>query len=217
MPLEAELPTDLARLNSRVMKRAFDVLAATAGLVLLAPVMAIIAALVTFSSPGPVIFYSPRVGRYGRVFLMPKFRTMRVGSDVAPREALKACNQQITPIGRLLRRSGLDELPQLFCVLSGDMSLIGPRPLLPQYLPLYSRRQALRHQVMPGITGWAQVHGRNGISWAERLELDVWYVEHASPLIDLRILLRTIPQVLTRKGASPRNRMTMEPFHGSQK
>ncbi|HEX6559655.1 MAG TPA: sugar transferase, partial [Longimicrobiales bacterium] len=153
-------------------------------------------------------------GARGHPFTLHKFRTMREPAGADGQTDTPAA--RLTRFGRWLRSTSLDELPELWDVLRGRMSLVGPRPLLMDYLPLYSPEQARRHSMRPGMTGWAQVHGRNGITWEEKLALDVWYVEHASPLIDLRILLQTLPQVFTHKNISPSNGLIMERFHGRQ-
>jgi sugar transferase EpsL len=149
----------------------------------------------------------------GRPFTLHKFRTMHGVHDDAGRPLPAAA--RLTPFGAWLRSTSLDELPQLWDVLRGRMSIVGPRPLLVDYLPLYDARQALRHTVRPGITGWAQVNGRNATGWQERLELDAWYVDHASPLLDLRILVRTVAVVLARRDVNPVGQPIMEPFHGT--
>jgi lipopolysaccharide/colanic/teichoic acid biosynthesis glycosyltransferase len=193
-------------------KRALDVAAAGAALALLSPVIAVVALAVRLNLGAPVLFRQERPGLHGRPFRMMKFRTMRdaAGPDGAPLPD----EERLTPFGRFLRSSSLDELPELWNVLRGDMSLVGPRPLLTEYLPLYSPRHARRHEVRPGLTGWAQVNGRNALTWPERLELDVWYVEHRSLALDLRILLRTVGTVFARRGISHAGHATMERFRG---
>lgn len=195
------------------MKRALDVLASAAGLVVLSPVLLLVALAVRVNLGSPVFFRQERPGLHGRTFRLVKFRTMRDATDRDGRPLPDA--ERLTPFGRFLRASSLDELPELWNVLRGDMSLVGPRPLLTQYLPLYSPRQARRHEVRPGLTGWAQVNGRNALGWKERLELDVWYVEHRSLVLDLRILLRTVATVFARRGISQEGHVTMEPFRGN--
>jgi lipopolysaccharide/colanic/teichoic acid biosynthesis glycosyltransferase len=181
-------------------KRVLDAAASAAALLLLSPLLAAVALAVRVNLGSPVLFRQERPGLHGRPFRLVKFRTMRdaVGADGTPLPD----GERLTPFGRLLRASSLDELPELWNVLRGEMSLVGPRPLLMEYLPLYSPRQARRHDVRPGLTGWAQVNGRNAPSWKERLEMDVWYVEHRSFALDLRILLRTVGAVFTRRGVS---------------
>jgi lipopolysaccharide/colanic/teichoic acid biosynthesis glycosyltransferase len=191
------------------MKRAFDVCVAALGLVLLSPVLAVIALLVRRTLGSPVLFRQQRPGLGGRPFTLYKFRTMReAGPGVSEAERL-------TRLGRLLRSTSLDELPELWNVLRGDMSLVGPRPLLMQYLPLYTPEQARRHEVRPGITGWAQINGRNALSWEEKFALDLWYVEHRSFMLDLRILAMTLAQVLRCRDVAAPGEATMPRFRGS--
>ncbi len=191
-----------------MLKRAFDIFVATLMLLALAPVMLLVASLVRVRMGAPVLFRQQRPGRGGRPFMLYKFRSMLEGESLPDA-------QRLTPLGALLRRASLDELPQLLNVLRGDMSLVGPRPLLMEYLPLYSARQARRHEVLPGITGWAQVNGRNATSWPERLELDVWYVEHQSFGLDLKILWLTLARVFSGAGVSQPGQATMEKFRGN--
>jgi lipopolysaccharide/colanic/teichoic acid biosynthesis glycosyltransferase len=191
-----------------MLKKSFDFLAAALLLLLLAPVILAVALLVRLRMGSPVLFRQQRPGQGGRAFLLYKFRTMRDGEHLPDAERL-------TALGAALRRASLDELPQLFNVLRGDMSLVGPRPLLMEYLPLYSARQARRHEVLPGITGWAQVNGRNATSWPARFELDVWYVEHRSFGLDLKILLLTLARVFSGADVSQPGRATMEKFRGN--
>jgi sugar transferase EpsL len=177
------------------------------------PLMAIVALLVALRLGSPILFRQPRIGLRGRSFVLYKFRTMRdeVGPDARPLPD----SERLTSFGRMLRSTSLDELPSLWNVIKGEMSLVGPRPLLPEYLALYNSRQLRRHEVRPGITGWAQVNGRNAVGWQERLEMDVWYVENRSFLLDCRILLRTFIQVFRRAGISQPGHATMEPFRGN--
>jgi lipopolysaccharide/colanic/teichoic acid biosynthesis glycosyltransferase len=189
-------------------QRLVDVAVTSALLPLALPLMAAVAGLVRVSMGGPVLFRHVRVGRHGRLFTLLKFRTMRPG---APGES---DDIRLTRVGRVLRSLSLDELPQLVNVLRGDMSIVGPRPLLPQYLDRYTPHQARRHEVRPGITGLAQVSGRNGISWGERLALDVWYVDHRSVALDATILARTVFAVVRRDGISEPGRATMSEFMG---
>lgn len=194
------------------LKRAFDVAVAGAALVVLAPVLAVVAVLVRVRLGSPVLFRQERAGLGGEPFRLTKFRSMtdERGPDGAPLPD----EDRLTSFGRLLRSTSLDELPELVHVLRGEMSLVGPRPLPTAYLPRYSARQARRHEVRPGITGWAQVNGRNTTSWAERLEMDVWYVEHRSLRLDLRILWRTLRVVLAREGIAEDGQATMTEFLG---
>ena len=177
------------------------------------PVLGVVALLVALNIGSPIMFRQSRVGQGGRIFTLIKFRSMRVavGEDGQPLPD----SERLSSFGRLLRSTSLDELPSLWNVIAGEMSLVGPRPLLPEYLPLYNSRQLRRHEVRPGITGWAQVNGRNAVSWQDRLEMDAWYVEHRSFLLDCRILLRTFVQVFRRDGISQPGHATMEPFRGN--
>ena len=190
------------------MKRIIDTTISLATLVVLLPLLLVISILVFISMGPPVLFSQIRPGFRGELFVIRKFRTMKNkgGSDA----------ERLTSIGRLLRKTSLDELPQLWNVLCGEMSLVGPRPLLPEYLPLYSERQSRRHGVRPGITGWSQVNGRNAPSWEDRLEMDVWYVENQSFLLDCRIILKTFAKVFAGSGVSADGQATVEPFKGTQ-
>lgn len=195
------------------MKRAIDICIALMGLVVLGPLLAILAAVVRVKLGSPVLFEQVRPGLAGKPFKLFKFRTM-----TDHREAdgtLMADEQRLTAVGRFLRNTSLDELPELVNVLVGDMSVVGPRPLLMEYLPLYSREQARRHAVRPGITGWAQVNGRNAIPWEERFKLDLWYVDNQSFLLDLKILFMTFAKVAKREGISQEGRATMDRFTGT--
>jgi lipopolysaccharide/colanic/teichoic acid biosynthesis glycosyltransferase len=197
-----------------MVKRITDIVCASAGLVLLSPVFATTAVLVRRRLGSPVLFRQVRPGLGGRPFQMLKFRTMRdaIGADGRPLPD----EQRLTEFGRWLRATSLDELPELWNVLKGDMSLVGPRPLLMEYLPLYSAEQARRHDVRPGITGWAQINGRNAIGWEQKFALDVWYVDHQSLGLDLKILLQTVLKVVRRDGISAQGEATMTVFKGSQ-
>lgn len=196
-----------------MVKRIFDLLAAWLLIALLAPLMVAIALGVRFALGGPVFFKQARPGLGGRTFVLLKFRTMTNALDGSGRPLPDG--ERLTSFGRLLRRTSLDELPELFNVLRGDMSLVGPRPLLVEYLPLYTAEQARRHDVRPGITGWAQVNGRNAISWEEKFRLDVWYVEHSSLWLDLKILWLTVSKVLRGDGITQQGSATAEAFKGS--
>ena len=189
-----------------------DVAVAVAALVVAAPVLLLVALAIRWREGLPVLFRQARPGLAGELFTILKFRTMRAQPAEGPR---LADEERLTGLGRFLRRASLDELPELWNVVRGDMSLVGPRPLLPQYLPLYSPEQARRHEVKPGLTGWAQVNGRNATTWERRFELDVWYVDHGSFALDLRILARTVMAVLSRRGIGAEGRETMEEFRGS--
>ena len=195
------------------MKRLFDLLASAMGLLILALPLALLAWHVRRKLGSPVLFTQKRPGLNGRPFRMVKFRTMTDARDA--RGALLPDALRLTSFGRFLRASSLDELPELWTVLRGEMSLVGPRPLLMEYLPLYSPEQARRHEVRPGITGWAQVNGRNAISWDAKFALDVWYVDHPSLWLDIRILLLTIKKVFKREGITAVGDPTMPRFTGT--
>lgn len=201
--------------RSAALKRTFDVVVGAAALVLLAPVMIGVALLVRLRLGSPVLFRQVRPGLHGQPFEMIKFRTMRdaVGPDGLPLSDA----ERLTPFGRFLRSSSFDELPELWNVLTGDMSLVGPRPLLMEYVPLYSPEQARRHEVRPGVTGWAQVNGRNAIGWEQKFALDVWYVDNRSLWLDFKILLLTVMKVLRSEGVSAQGHVTMERFTGTPK
>ncbi len=194
-------------------KRALDLMGAAAGLVILGPALCVLAAAVRASMGRPVFFRQVRPGLHGRPFQLLKLRTMLDLQD--PEGNALPDHQRLTRLGRLLRATSLDELPELWNVLRGDMSLVGPRPLLMEYLGRYTPDQARRHEVKPGITGWAQVNGRNALSWEERFELDVWYVDNRSLWLDLRILALTALKVLRREGVSAEGHATMPKFTGS--
>jgi sugar transferase EpsL len=196
----------------RLAKRALDVAGAAGGLAALSPVLVGTAFAVRTTMGAPVLFVQERPGHNGQPFHLMKFRTMR---HAAPGEGPETDGARITRLGRFLRASSLDELPTLLNVLRGDMSLVGPRPLLMQYLDRYSPEQARRHDARPGITGWAQINGRNAISWEEKFRLDVWYVDHWSIALDMRILLSTVGKVLQRDGISATGHTTMPVFTGS--
>jgi lipopolysaccharide/colanic/teichoic acid biosynthesis glycosyltransferase len=199
--------------RAALLKRALDLAVAGLALVVASPVLAAVAGAIRLSMRGPVLFVQERPGRGGSPFRIVKFRTMTGAVDSAG--APLPDGQRLTRLGRFLRTTSLDELPQLWNVLRGDLSLVGPRPLLMHYLPLYSPEQARRHDVLPGITGWAQVNGRNAISWDEKLALDVWYVDHWSLALDLRILLLTALRVVKRDGISRAGHATTPEFMGS--
>ena len=194
-------------------KRLFDLIVSLMGLVILTPLLIVTAILVHIKLGSPVLFKQLRPGLQEQPFYVYKFRSMTDQRDADGQ--LLADDVRLTSFGKLLRRLSLDELPQLFNVIKGDMSLVGPRPLLMQYLPLYSPEQARRHEVRPGITGWAQVNGRNAISWEEKFKLDVWYVENQSFWLDLKILWMTFVKVLKRKDISQKGYATMPFFKGS--
>ena len=196
------------------IKRLFDVIVSAAGLILLSPLLALLAVLVRINLGSPIFFRQERPGLHEKIFRLYKFRSMKDAVDRNGNELPDA--ERLSRFGSLLRASSLDELPELFNVLKGEMSLVGPRPLLVKYLPLYNEEQHRRHDVLPGITGWAQVNGRNAISWEEKFRLDVWYVDHWSPLLDLKILFMTVKKVFIREGISAENQVTTEEFHGSR-
>lgn len=196
------------------LKRFIDFVIVFFVLAVIWPILLFMAVWLHFANKGAGVFFTQeRPGKHGKIFKVIKFKTMtdeRDGSgNLLPDE------RRLTKIGKFIRSASVDELPQLINVLKGDMALIGPRPLLPQYLPLYSREQARRHELRPGITGWAQVNGRNAISWSKKFELDVWYVDHCSFLLDLKIILLTIKKVFVREGISSDTSVTMEPFTGN--
>ncbi len=198
-----------------MLKRSFDLSIALTLLILLAPLLALLALAVRLKLGRPVLFAQSRPGLHDAPFAFYKFRTMTEARDAAGELLPDAA--RLTPFGELMRKLSLDELPQLFNVLKGDMSLVGPRPLLMEYLPLYSGRQAQRHAVRPGITGWAQVNGRNALAWEERFELDLWYVEHRSFWLDLRIIALTAWRMLRPQGIAQPGQATMSKFTGSQR
>jgi len=194
------------------IKRAFDIVVSALALLALSPVLAVVAVLVRRRLGSPVLFRQVRPGLDGRPFEMVKFRTMLDATDAEGRTLPDG--ERLTPFGAKLRSTSLDELPELWNVLKGDMSLVGPRPLLMQYLPLYSKEQMRRHEVRPGVTGWAQVNGRNAIEWTEKFALDVWYVDHRSLWLDLKILLLTVRKLVAREGITAPGSATAEAFKG---
>ena len=196
------------------MKRIVDILGAGLGLLLLSPVLAIVAYKIRREMGSPVLFRQTRPGLHGKPFQMVKFRTMRNATDAEGKPLPDA--ERLTKLGQFLRSSSLDELPELWNVLKGEMSLVGPRPLLMEYLPLYSKVQARRHEVRPGVSGWAQVNGRNAISWDEKFALDVWYVDNRSFLLDLKVIWLTIRKVIKRDGISAAGDATMPKFTGGK-
>ena len=195
-----------------MIKRLLDIGVSAVALLLGAPLLLVVAVAVRMNLGSPVLFRQQRPGLHGRPFTRVKFRTMRdaIGHDGRPLPD----GERLTPFGKLLRSTSLDELPELWNVLRGEMSLVGPRPLLMEYLERYTPEQARRHDVRPGVTGWAQVNGRNALSWEERFRLDVWYVQHRSLRLDLQILTRTLTMVLRRTGVSAHGEATMSRFEG---
>lgn len=196
-----------------MIKRALDILGALIGLIVFSPILIVILLMIRRKMGSPVLFHQTRPGMHGKPFQMIKFRTMRDAIDTDGRPLTDA--ERLTKLGQFLRSSSLDELPELWNVLKGDMSLVGPRPLLMEYLPLYSSEQARRHDVRPGVTGWAQVNGRNAISWDEKFALDVWYVDNRSLWLDLKIIWLTIRKVVKREGISAAGEATVSKFNGN--
>lgn len=196
------------------LKRFFDFIIALIGLILLSPIFIVVTIGLYFANQGKPFFFQKRPGKNEKIFRIIKFKTMNDRTDSEGNLLPDA--DRLTPVGKFVRKTSLDEIPQLINVLKGDMSLVGPRPLLPEYLPLYNKEQARRHEVRPGITGWAQVNGRNAISWKQKFEYDVWYVDHLSFWLDLKILLLTIKKVFVREGISQQGQATMEPFRGNE-
>ncbi len=195
-------------------KRIFDLILTLILLLPALPLMAVVALVIYIMEGKPVLFHQPRPGYGGKIFTLYKFRTMRNTVDRHGKPLPDSA--RLTRLGRFLRSTSLDELPELFNVLRGEMSLVGPRPLLVEYLPLYNAEQARRHQVLPGITGWAQINGRNALTWEEKFRLDVWYVDHWSLRLDAKILALTIWKVLSREGINAPGQDTAEPFAGSR-
>lgn len=199
---------------SLFLKRFIDFVIVFCMLAILWPILLLVGIWLYFANKGTGVFFiQKRPGKNERIFKVIKFKTMTDKRGIDGK--LLSDEERLTEIGKFIRSTSIDELPQLFNVLKGDMALIGPRPLLPQYLPLYSKEQARRHEVRPGITGWAQVNGRNAISWTKKFELDVWYVDHCSFLLDLKIIFLTVKKVFVREGISSDTSATMEPFIGN--
>ncbi len=198
----------------KYLKRWLDFVIVLCVLAVIWPILLLITLWLHFANKGAGAFFTQeRPGRNGKIFKVIKFKTMTDECDADGNLLPDA--ERLTPVGRFVRSTSIDELPQLINVLKGDMALIGPRPLLVQYLPLYSKEQARRHEVRPGITGWAQCHGRNSISWTEKFKLDVWYVDHCSLITDIKVIFITIKKVLLRDGISQEGQATMEPFNGN--
>lgn len=194
-------------------KRIFDFILALFGLVVLSPLLVIVTIALYFANQGKPFFFQLRPGLNGEIFKIIKFKTMNDKKDGAGN--LFSDAERLTIMGSFVRKTSLDEIPQLWNVIKGDMSLIGPRPLLPEYLPLYNETQKRRHEVRPGITGWAQVNGRNAIGWSQKFELDVWYIENISFILDCKIVLLTIKKVMKTEGINAVGTATMEPFNGN--
>ena len=197
----------------KIIKRFLDFIIALIGLILILPLFVLVIVGLFFANHGKPFFFQIRPGKNGRLFKIIKFKTMNDKKD--SEGILLSDEYRLTKIGAFVRKTSLDEIPQLLNVLKGDMSLIGPRPLLPEYLPLYNETQRKRHEVKPGITGWAQVNGRNAISWEQKFEYDVWYVENVSFLLDLKILYQTIKKVFKREGITAENSVSAEAFKGN--
>ena len=196
-----------------VIKRIIDIVCSGLGLIVLSPILLIIAILIRIKLGSPIFFIQDRVGKNGQIFKIIKFRTMLDATDKWG-EPLHD-KERLTPFGKLLRSTSIDELPELINVLKGDMSLVGPRPLLVEYIPNFSKEQWRRHEVKPGITGWAQINGRNCITWKRKFELDVWYVDNISVFTDIKILLKTIVKVIKRDDINQSEEVTMEWFNGN--
>lgn len=197
-----------------LFKRVFDITGAGVSLILLSPVLLSVWCILSVANKGAgALFRQSRPGRDGKIFKVMKFKTMTDECD--ENGELLSDEKRLTKIGKIIRSLSLDELPQLWNVFKGDMSFIGPRPLLPEYLPLYSKTQARRHEVRPGITGWAQVHGRNAISWTKKFEYDVWYVDNLSFFVDIKIFIETIKKVIQREGISQEGEVSAEYFDGT--
>jgi sugar transferase EpsL len=197
------------------VKRVFDITLVLLGLPILVPIYILVALLVRIKLGSPILFKQRRPGLNKQFFNMIKFRSMTMKSDASG--VLLSDSNRLTRFGEFLRSTSLDELPSFWTVLKGEMSLVGPRPLLVEYLPLYSEKQSRRHEVKPGITGWAQVNGRNAINWDEKFDLDVWYVDNQSVWLDIKILFLTIKKVIMRDGISAKGDATMPPFKGTKK
>ena len=199
--------------STPIVKRLLDIILASLILIVLSPLMLIISILVAIQHGFPILFLQKRPGLNGEIFTIYKFRTMRDLFDEQGNPLPDS--QRLTKLGRFLRSTSLDELPELFNIIKGEMSLVGPRPLLIAYLPLYNKEQARRHEVLPGLTGWAQVHGRNVLTWEEKFELDVWYVDHWTLWLDIKVIGMTIIKVLRREGISQPGQATAELFKGN--
>lgn len=197
-----------------MIKRFFDIVLSALSLLILLPIIALVAWNIRKNLGSPVLFRQTRPGLNGKPFEMVKFRTMKDAVDQQGNPLPDS--ERMTPFGDKLRNSSLDELPELWNVLKGEMSLVGPRPLLMQYLPLYSKEQSRRHDVRPGVTGWAQINGRNAISWEEKFALDVWYVDNKTLWLDIKILFLTVKKVFVKEGISADGHVTVEPFKGSE-
>lgn len=198
----------------RYIKRMMDLILGFLLLILISPILVLVTLLLAIANNGQPFFVQPRPGKNEKLFKIVKFKTMNDRKDANGKLLPDA--DRLTPIGKWIRKTSLDEIPQLINVLKGDMSLVGPRPLLPEYLPLYNDRQRRRHEVRPGITGWAQVNGRNAISWTRKFELDIYYVDHISFALDIKILWLTVMKVVRREGVNQSGQSPMEPFDGRE-
>lgn len=196
-----------------ILKQIFDLILSLFGLILLSPILILITILLFMVNKGKPYFIQPRPGKNQKIFHLIKFKTMNDKRGLSGE--LLPDNQRLTRIGKIIRKTSFDEIPQLINVIKGDMSVVGPRPLLVEYLPLYNEKQASRHKVRPGITGWAQVNGRNAITWQQKFDYDIWYVENISFLLDLKIIFMTLKKVLKSEGISSNNHATMEKFIGN--
>lgn len=196
------------------VKRLFDLIVAILAMIILSPLLLLVSILVVLDLGFPVLFRQKRPGYGGEIFINYKFRSMRDEKDESGNPLPD--NKRLTRFGRFLRSSSLDELPELFNIIKGDMSWVGPRPLLTEYLPLYNSEQARRHTVLPGLTGWAQIHGRNVLTWEQKFALDIWYVDHWTFWLDIKILAMTVVKVLKREGISQPGQTTPEPFRGNR-
>ena len=196
-----------------MIKRILDILIAGLGLIVFFPVVSILILLIWYKLGSPILFKQSRPGLFNKIFELCKFRTMTLDTDKDGKYL--SDEQRLTKFGKFIRTTSMDELPSLWNVLKGDMSIVGPRPLLVEYLPLYTSEQKRRHEVKPGITGWAQVNGRNSISWEEKFAMDVWYVENQSLLLDFKIIILTIKRVVMREGINSTTNITMEKFKGT--
>lgn len=197
----------------KIFKPVIDIISAFFGLLILSPLLIVVTILLYLANNGKPFFFQKRPGKNGKIFKIVKFRTMTDARD--DEGNLLPDSERLTVIGKFVRKTSIDEIPQLWNILTGSMSLIGPRPLLPEYLKLYTKNQARRHEVKPGITGWAQVNGRNAISWTRKFEYDVWYVDNVSFLLDIKIIIRTIKKVIISEGINTQNMATTEPFNGN--
>jgi sugar transferase EpsL len=200
--------------DTPISKRLFDLTLTILGLIIVSPILFALVVVIWLLQGSPILFQQKRPGLHGKIFTIYKFRTMRDERD--ENDHPKPDEERITPLGKFLRTTSLDELPALINVLKGEMSLVGPRPLLIEYLPRYSVEQARRHETLPGITGWAQINGRNALSWHDRFRLDVWYVDHWSLMLDIKILLITLWKVIKREGISEPGFATAQKFQGNQ-